>query len=117
MQQPLSLHIQNVGINKLNLSRIKIKNILQSLREEYFPKDDEFLDHIDLIKIDLSDSDDHLKNLIFCPGKESFINPKTNKSENIVFFTTLFQLKLISECKELFIDGTFKMAPKKYYQI
>lgn len=116
LKQPLSFHIQNLDNNKINISRNKIKNILQSLREEYFPKDVDFLEHIELIKIDLGDSEE-TKNLIYCPGKESFINPKNNKSENIVFFSTLFQLKLISKCNELFIDGTFKMAPKKYYQI
>ena len=26
-------------------------------------------------------------------------------------------MKLLGECEELFIDGTFKMTPKNYYQI
>jgi len=26
-------------------------------------------------------------------------------------------MKLLCECEELFIDGTFKTAPKNYYQI
>ena len=113
---PLSFHIKNLESNKINIPKIKIKNILQLLREELFPKDDEYLEHIELIKIDLG-SDKELRNLNICHIKEAFINSKTKKTEKIVIFTTIFQLKILNECEELYIDGTFKMAPKKFYQI
>lgn len=116
LQLPLSFHIHNIFNNKLIISRIKIKNIPQRQRKEYYPKDDEFLDNIELIKLDFGDTEES-KNLFFCPVKEAFINPKTKKLERIILFSTLFQINLFSECKELFIDGTFKMVPQKYYQI
>ena len=116
LQMPLSFHIQNLNTNKIIISNNKLKNLLQSLREENFPKDDIFIRNIDLIKIDLGDTD-ILKNLNFCLYKEDFINPKNNKLEKILFFGTKFQLNLLGESEELYIDGTFKMSPKNYYQI
>ena len=89
---------------------------MQNFREDYFPKDDIFLEHIESIRVDLGESNE-TKNLYFCPAKESFINYKTNKLEKIVYFTSIFQIKLLPESEEIFIDGTFKMAPKNYYQI
>ena len=53
---------------KLNFSS-KIKNMLQDLREENFPKDEEFLGHIELIKFDLRETEE-LKNIYFCPSKK-----------------------------------------------
>ena len=47
----------------------------------------------------------------------NFINLSSNKLVRIVLFTSIFQLKLLSECEELYIDGTFQMGPKNYYQI
>ena len=90
--------------------------MLQQIREENFPKDDAFISNIELIKVDLGD-EENLLNLAFCPLKENFINFKKNKKENIVFFTIKYQLNVLSECEGIFIDGTFKMAPKNYYQI
>jgi hypothetical protein len=90
--------------------------MIQNLREENFPKDAEFLEHIELIKIDLGETEE-LKKISFCPSKENFIDLSSNKLERIVFFTSIFQLKLLSECEELYIDETFKLAPKNYYQI
>ena len=116
IQNPLSFHIQNLESNNIKISKIKIKNILQNFREDNFPKDDIFLDHIESIRIDLGDSEE-TKNIYFCPGKENFINYKTNKIEKNVYFTSIFKIKLLSEAEEIFIDATFKMAPKNYYQI
>ena len=113
---PLSFHIKSLECNKIYIPKIKLKNLLQNIREESFPKDDEFLDRIDFIKIDLGNTLE-LKNLNFCHVKESFINGQTKKLEKIVIFTTIFQLKLLSESEELFIDGTFKMSPENYCQI
>ena len=67
---PLLFHIQNLDANKILLPRTKIKNILQQLREEKFPKDDQFLEHIEFITIDLGEIEE-MKNLFFCLGKEN----------------------------------------------
>ena len=43
--------------------------MLQDLRVENFPKDEEFLGHIELIKFDLRETEE-LKNIYFCPSKK-----------------------------------------------
>ena len=116
LELPLSFHIKNLDTNKLKFSNVKIKNMLQTLREENFPKDKEYLQSIELIRLDIGDSEE-MKNIIFCPAKEVYFNPQKNKFERLVFFTTFFQLKIMAECEEIFIDATFKMAPKNFYQI
>ena len=83
--------------NKIYSVKIKIKNILQNLREESYTKDDTFLNNIESIKIDLGNTVE-LKNLNFCLAKDDFINAKTKKLEKFVIFSTLFQLKIMSEC-------------------
>lgn len=37
--------------------------------------------------------------------------------EHLIFITTTFQLNLLSECNIIFIDGTFRSAPKSFYQV
>ena len=111
LDQPLLFHINNLTSNNIKISRIKIKNILQELREDSYPKDDEFLDNRESIKIDLVISDE-LKNLNFCPAKINLYNQEKNKLERFVIFTTVFQLKMMPKSDELFIDAKFKVAPK-----
>ena len=89
LQMPLSFHIHNLNTNKVTLSNIKIKNFLQLLREENFPKVDIFIINIELIKIDFGDSE-ILKNLNFCLYKEDFINKKNNKLEKYYFLLLNF---------------------------
>lgn len=40
-----------------------------------------------------------------------------NHEKNIVFFTTQTNLKYLSECEILFVDGTFKSCHKMFYQL
>ena len=44
---PLSFHIQNLNTNKITLSNIKLKNLLQLLRKEKNTKDDIFIRNIE----------------------------------------------------------------------
>ena len=60
---PLSFHIKNLDSNKIKLPRQKIKNILQNLGAENFPKDTEFLSNIELININFETPE--LKNINF----------------------------------------------------
>ena len=53
-----------------------------------------------------------------CISKGEFINFKKNKKlEKYIIFSSQFQLKLYNEVDELFIDGTFKIAPKNWLQL
>jgi len=64
LELPLSFHVKNLDAIKIKISHIKIKNMLQDLREENFPKDEEYLGHIELIRIDFGDTE-VLKNIYF----------------------------------------------------
>ena len=46
---------------------------------------------------------------------EIILNDLSNKyKEHLIFITTIFLLKLIRECKYLFIDFIFRTCPKGY---
>ena len=49
--------------------------------------------------------------------KITHINAQTKKNRKISYILYNIPFKIISESSEIFIDGSFKMCPKKYYQI
>ena len=55
LDKPCSWHQQNLLNNGIQISKIKIKNKLQNIRQQEYPKDDEYL--LDLSKITISFSD------------------------------------------------------------
>ena len=55
IEKPLSYHVDNLSKNDILLSKVKIKNILQNMREETFPSIDKNLKDISRIKITLDD--------------------------------------------------------------
>ena len=82
-----------------------------------FSEKDIFLMNINSIKIKLSDNPE-ISEENFCIAKEVFINfNKNNRLEKYIMFSSPFQLNLYTEIDELFIDGTFKVAPKSWYQL
>lgn len=117
INQGLSFHLTNFKTNNINWRKGKIRALLYKLREEFFPKEEEFLRDIGNIKIKLSDSNE-IGEEPFCLAKGEFINyNKKNIVEKYIIFGSLFQLNLFKEIDELFIDGTFKVAPKNWYQL
>lgn len=40
-----------------------------------------------------------------------------NSEKNIVAFSTQTNLKYLTECDVLYVDGTFKSCPKPFYQL
>ena len=62
---------------------------MKKFQEDYLPKDDIYLNHIESIRIGHGESDE-TKNLYFCLTEESFINFKNNKPEKIGYFTIIF---------------------------
>ena len=115
INEPLQFHINNLYNNKINYNKGKIRKLLYTIREEKYPKDDEFLKDIGNITIDLSKEDSDKE--IFCIIKSQFINFNTKKTEKFVIFSSGFQLNMFSEICEIFIDGTFKICPKNWYQL
>ena len=117
INQGLDFHISNFKNNQINWKKNKIRKLLYSIRESKFPKDELFLNSINPITIKLSDTIES-KNEAFCLAKAEFINfNKKNKLEKFAIFGSEFQLNFYIEIQELFIDGTFIIYPKNYYQL
>jgi hypothetical protein len=90
---------------------------LYSIREETFPKDEAFLNYINQITIKLNDKNINNEEA-FCIYKGDFINfHKNNKLERDIIFSSQLQLNLFKEINELYIDGTFKVSPKNWFQL
>lgn len=114
----MSYHIDNLKKNNVGFSLNKIKYYLQKFREEMYPRDDDFLNAINLIKITFDHNTDELKDLLFCYLNESYINPlKNNRTEKIVLFTSEVQIKKLEFANQIFMDSTFRSCPKDYYQV
>jgi len=98
------------------LAKSKIRKLAYYLRELKFPKEEEFLNTINLIRIKLNENKDYEE--IFCPFKGEFINyRKKRRLEKYIIFMSEFQINYFPEISEIFIDGTFKVAPKNWYQL
>ena len=117
LKEGLEFHIKNFITNKINWSKGKIRKLLYSIREETFPKDEAFLNYINQITIKLNNNNSNTEEA-FCIYKGDFINfHKKNKLERVIIFSSQFQLNLFKEINELYIDGTFKVSPKNWFQL
>lgn len=117
LNKSLSFHYENLKNNDIFLSKNQIKRILQKLREAKFPNDIEYLKDISQIKITFENIP-NMENVNLCYKFTNIINPqKNNVLEKYIIFTTNFQINLLKKCNQILIDGTFKSAPKNYYQI
>ena len=118
LTESLEFHVRNFKNNNIEFSRNKIKNLLQKIREADIPKDQELLADLSKIKINYDDLNKNEEGVPFCLSKSEFINLRyKNRLEKYVIFTSLYQLKMFGECDEYYADGTFKYAPKGWYQL
>lgn len=114
--KPFSFHFDNLIKNNINISRNQLKNLLSIYRNSKYPKDEIYLNNIFSYKNKIFDSEDILAKC-FCLAKLEYKNFKTDKIEKILIYSTDFQLNLISNSNQVYIDGTFKIAPKDYKQV
>jgi hypothetical protein len=104
----LEFHYRNFQQNKINWNKGKISKLLYTQRELKFPKEEEFLNSINLIKIKLNDNEENEE--CFCPCKSEFINYRKKKRlEKYIIFMSEFQINFFNEISELF----FLMEPLK----
>ena len=90
LKEPISFHINNLKNNKINLKKSTIRNLLYSLREETFPRDDDYLKNINDIKI-VFPFNELTTEQNYCIAKGEFINfKKNNKLEKYVIFLRIF---------------------------
>ena len=75
----------------------QVKRILYQIKQDKYPKNEEFLFNISSITITYDENNSKLKNLPFCFCKKNLINFKNNKEESFIIYSSLFQLKIL--CK------------------
>ena len=72
INENLEFHYRNFQQNKIKWNKGKISKLLYTQRELKYPKEEEFLNSINLIKIKLNENDENEE--CFCPNKSDFIN-------------------------------------------
>ena len=115
--KPLSYQQIKLHENDIYMNNEKIKSILYNIRDSIFPKDDEYLSNINNITITFDDKMPNSKNLPVCLNNTKFFNPIKKRIEQYIIFSSKFQLKFLIDATHIFIDATFKIAPKNFYQI
>ena len=107
-----SFHISNFKTNIMYWPNKKIERLLYKLQEEKFPSNERFLKKLEYEYINLGEnvSDSNIYYLLSI----LFHLNKDIKNEHLLFITTIFQLNIIKEVSMLFIDLTFKSAPKLF---
>ena len=89
LDKTLEWHALNLKNNNIIISKIQIKNILQKYRDIAFPKDDIFMHDISKIKINFSETNNNLKDLLYCQGKYFIVNTNKKRQENFVIFSSI----------------------------
>ena len=117
LDKSLSWHYNNLIKNQINISKNQVKRILENQREINYRKDDAYLLDISKITISFSKTKVELQNIPFCFSNNVILNIESQRQEKYILFTSLFQLKKIKDCEQIFMDGTFYSCPKKYYQL
>ena len=75
------------------------------------------LNNISKIRINL-DNTLALKDIPFCYRYNDILNPDKNYIlEKYAIFSSKFQINIITKSTQIFIDGTFKIAPIRFYQV
>ena len=101
--ESLEFHIKNLNTNGVNYSYNKIKNLLQMVRESDLPNNEEILYDISKTKTIFNDNQKHDEGLPFCISKGKFVNIRyKNRLEKYIIFTSLYQLKMASDCDDFF---------------
>lgn len=81
------------------------------------PSNEKYLNNISKIRINL-DNTLALKDIPFCYSYNNILNPDKNYSlEKYAIFSSKFQINMITKCTQIFVDGTFKIAPIGFYQV
>ena len=117
LDKSMSWHYNNLIKNQINISKNQVKRILENQREINYPKDESYLLDISKIIISFSKSNVELQNIPFCFSNNIILNNESKMQEKYILFTSLFQLRKIIDCEQIFMDGTFYSCPKNYYQL
>ena len=115
--KPLNKIQEELHLNDIFLKDDKVYRIITKLRNNNYPKDEDYLSQINNIRITYDEKIPNSKNLFFCHINFKFINPEKNRFEQYIIFTSILNLKFLTKATNIFIDATFKVAPKSFYQL
>mgnify|MGYP003571360205 CR=1 FL=1 len=114
--ESLNFHKNKLENLSIFLKDSKINRLIYTLRNDMYPPDEEISRNINHITMIFDDKLPNSKNLPFCPIYNKFINPsKKNRLEAFIIINYFFLLKFLINTTHIFIDATFKIAPKNYY--
>lgn len=111
---------QKTKLNNVNiyLDDSKINHLINKVRNSIYPKNEEYLNNINNIRITFDEKVINSKNLPFCPINNKFVNiSKNNRVEEYIIITSKFHLNFLAKVSYIFVDATFKIAPKNFYQV
>ena len=79
--------------NNIYLDDLKVKRIINQIRNNLYPKDDEYLNNINHITITFDEKIPNTKNISFCPSYAKYLKPSKNyRFEKYIILTSIFQL-------------------------
>ena len=109
-------------LNNLLLNNIisfdfnKIKYYVDTLRDLEYPKDNTYLSNISKYLSKITENDQEVATP-FCLSKLNFYNFNNKKFDNIIIYSTSYQIKIFSQTHQIFLDCTFKIVPNNFYQL
>ena len=117
LNKPLSFHINNLNNNNnnnINYSENQIKYLLSKIRDETFLTDNEFIKNPFKLFSKISNEKEEIP---FCFCNNYIYDFIKLKIENYMIFTSPFQIRLLAQSTQIFIDATFRVCPHQFYQL
>ena len=114
--KPFYFHKSNLQKYNINLTDNQLKYNLEIIKNNNYVKNEIYNNNIFNYRVNLTDN---IKNIevLFCMSKIEYFNFKKNLVEKAIIYSTNFQLNLLSNSKTIYLDGTFKVAPKNFLQL
>ena len=91
---------QKTKLNNVNiyLDDSKINHLINKVRNSIYPKNEEYLNNINNIRITFDEKVINSKNLPFCPINNKFVNiSKNNRVEEYIIITSKFHLNFLAK--------------------
>ena len=110
--KPPTFHIDNLRANKITFNNNRIIRFFYSLQEEKYHLEKNFLYKIQDEFIYLDDNQLEENKYQICPKQLILKDPIKKYYDHLIFLTTIFQLKLLSESDIIFVDGHLNHAIK-----
>ena len=107
---------QELSEKNIYISDNIIKNYLEKIRKENFISDNEYVNLLCKETINFQINGKTISENLFC-GSKKIYNKDKDRLENYIILSSDTQMSFLTKTNQVFIDCTFKSAPKGYYQI